>query len=98
MNGFGHPPPAPMMNGHPPPPPPTNSGKFGGAPPPPMDRMGFGSPLFGVNLKAPTCNGELESTKADTPQKTKKTVKLFWKEVRDDPITASKVEKVGSIW
>lgn len=95
-NGFGLPPPAPIMNGHPPPPPPS-VGKYGGAPPPPIN--GFGSPLFGVNLKAPpSLQNAQETSKVAPSKKTKKTVKLFWKEVREDPITASKVEKVGCIW
>ncbi|XP_035702235.1 uncharacterized protein LOC110852042 isoform X2 [Folsomia candida] len=99
MNGFGCPPPVPMMmmNGHgpPPPPPSSGSGRYGAAPPPPIN--GFGPPLFGVNLKNLGSNNTADS-KTSTPKKTKKTVKLFWKEVRDDPITASKLEKVGCIW
>jgi len=106
MNGgFGLPPPVPCMmtNGNGPPPPPPGVGKFGGAPPPPMN--GLSSPLFGVNLKAPNSGGVNSNLSTDaskgsnaTAKKTKKTVKLFWKEVREDPVTASKVEKVGCIW
>jgi hypothetical protein len=95
-NGFGFPPPAPMMKGHPPPPPPS-SGKYAAAPPPPIN--GFGSPLFGINLKPHNNLQSAETTtQVSTNKKTKKTVKLFWKEVREDPITASKLQKVGCIW
>jgi hypothetical protein len=31
-------------------------------------------------------------------KKTKKTVKLFWKEVRDDPIILAKLQQTGMIW
>jgi hypothetical protein len=103
---YGMPPPVPTMmmtNGYPPPPPPS-VGKFGGAPPPPMNGLALSSPLFGVSLKAPNSAGGIGSNETDSAKgssgarKTKKTVKLFWKEVREDPVTASKVEKVGCIW
>lgn len=92
-NGYGLPPPVPIVNGHPPPPPPTV--RFGVAPPPPLNGM---NPLFGVTLKANLVGSPTESSKTGGLKKTKKTVKLFWKEVREDPVTQSKVEKVGCIW
>lgn len=62
-------------------------------------------PLFGVNLRsqrgAPSNTSSTDSAKTplSTPvKKTKKTVKLFWKEVRDDPIILAKLQRTGMIW
>lgn len=89
------PPPLPpsFSGGNVPPPPP--GGRFGSAPPPPSVN-GFGGPLYGAALK----NRQVPASEEDTGslRKTKKTVKLFWKEVREDPVTATKVQKVGSLW
>ncbi|CAG7837287.1 unnamed protein product [Allacma fusca] len=105
MNGF--PPPVPSMNGFtlgPPPPPPGILGKS--IPPPPLNGIngilsnGRGPPappLFGVALKQQNNSSDLITPKS-TLKKTKKTVKLFWKEVREDPVTAMKIQKVGCIW
>jgi len=93
--------PTAVSNGIPPPPPPMeiiNSGTPGAPPPPP--RLNFISPppvpsppVFGVTLQRPN---KPETTKIPI-KKNKKTVKLFWKEVRDDPISVSKL-KTGYIW
>lgn len=87
------PPLPPNLSGNPPPPPP--GGRFGAAPPPPTAN-GFGPSMFGVSLINRQSLSSQEQS--DTLKKTKKTVKLFWKEVREDPVTASKVQKVGSLW
>lgn len=96
LNSCHNPPPLPPSgSGYIPPPPP---GVRFGAPPPPSVN-GFGNSMFGMSSKgrqtSPTGNAESDT---GTLRKTKKTVKLFWKEVREDPITAAKVEKVGSLW
>ncbi|XP_065561895.1 uncharacterized protein LOC136028152 isoform X3 [Artemia franciscana] len=81
-----------LMNGIPPPPPPMTSG----LPPlsPPMASCGFPPPLtrgfppppvFGVKLNHVKGQENALSTDLECklPKKTKKTVKLFWKEARD---------------
>ncbi|KAJ8967003.1 hypothetical protein NQ317_010374, partial [Molorchus minor] len=95
--------PAAVKNGVPPPPPPLRG--MGGAPPPPggappppplSNRMAPPvpcPPVFGVNLQRPCRPSE---TKIPI-KKNKKTVKLFWKEVRDDPISQVRL-KTGFIW
>ncbi|CAH0547380.1 unnamed protein product [Brassicogethes aeneus] len=87
--------PAAVLNGIPPPPPPLRN--LGPAPPPPP--LGnkipppIPPPVFGVSLQRPS---KLSDTKIPI-KKNKKTVKLFWKEVRDDPVSAIKL-KSGFIW
>ncbi|KAJ8934915.1 hypothetical protein NQ314_013105 [Rhamnusium bicolor] len=88
--------PAAVTNGIPPPPPPLRD--MGGAPPPPplANRMAPPAPcppIFGVNLQR---SNRASETKIPI-KKNKKTVKLFWKEVRDDPISQVKL-KTGFIW
>ncbi|XP_071628745.1 uncharacterized protein [Temnothorax longispinosus] len=104
-NGVPPPPPpmAPPMapsNGDalaPPPPP------LGARLPPPLPQ---GPPLpFGVSLKMsrplPLAN-ETSNTPKSPPsllaKKSKKTVKLFWKEVRDDPNILARLDKHKMIW
>nr|XP_015834226.1 PREDICTED: FH1/FH2 domain-containing protein 3 isoform X4 [Tribolium castaneum] len=86
--------PAAVFNGIPPPPPPL---KENGAPPPPPLSKGPppvpNPPVFGVTL--PRMSKQAE-TKIPI-KKNKKTVKLFWKEVREDPVCSSKL-KTGFIW
>lgn len=62
-------------------------------------------PVFGVNLRsqrsAASNTSTTDTTKLPTStpvKKTKKTVKLFWKEVRDDPIILTKLQQTGMIW
>lgn len=90
-NGVGLPPPMPNGMGPPPPPPGFKLSSLPKNPPAP--------PVFGIALKH---QGSSTSTdpiiSKPIPKKTKKTVKLFWKEVRDDPVTAIKVQDIGSIW
>ena len=80
-----------------PPPPPPGLGKIIGGPPaaPPVAPP----PLFNIALKhqAPP-NSIQAAVNKHNSNKTKKTVKLFWKEVREDPMTAMKIEEIGSIW
>lgn len=59
----------------------------GGPPPPPPVPRGAGPPPPPV-----------QRTASSPIRKTKKTVKLFWKEVRDDPIILAKLQKAGMIW
>ncbi|XP_015119606.1 FH1/FH2 domain-containing protein 3 isoform X4 [Diachasma alloeum] len=102
-----------VTNGVPPPPPPMISNQNGTkAPPPPPPGGRFPPPfpngpppLFGVNLKSSRSCPITESPgtiKTPPPQtiskKSKKTVKLFWKEVRDDPIILSRLDKNKMIW
>lgn len=81
------PPPPPLLkdNGCAPPPPPFSTPRA----PPPVPNP----PMFGINLQiAPKAS----ETKIPI-KKNKKTVKLFWKEVRDDPVCMVKL-KGGYIW
>ncbi|KAJ4432236.1 hypothetical protein ANN_20852 [Periplaneta americana] len=105
------PPPVPMAPGMPssrggmaPPPPPPVS-RFGSVAPPPMPPSIVNPPLFGVNLRSQRSSlgsSSLPDTAKTSPsspvKKTKKTVKLFWKEVRDDPIILAKLQQAGMIW
>lgn len=91
--------PAAVVNGIPPPPPPLLKDNNGSAPPPPPlgNRIAPppvpSPPIFGVNL-----TNRSKPTETKIPiKKNKKTVKLFWKEVRDDPISSIKL-KSGLIW
>lgn len=88
-------------NGIPPPPPPLCRDS---APPPPPNQQRnpppfpTSPPMFGLNMQK-TQRLCQEAPKSSTIKKNKKTVKLFWKEVRDDPITLSKLQKYGGmIW
>jgi len=84
--------PPPMPNGMGPPPPPPGA-KF---PAPPKHPPA--PPVFGISLKQTSPTSSDATLNKQTSKKTKKTVKLFWKEVRDDPVTAIKVKDIGSIW
>ncbi|KAF7265989.1 hypothetical protein GWI33_020723 [Rhynchophorus ferrugineus] len=83
--------PATPMNGIPPPPPPPLANRIPGAPPPVPT-----APLF-APLMSRTSNNKNGGDSKISTKKNKKTVKLFWKEVRDDPISQSKL-KTGYIW
>ena len=72
---FGVPPPPPLIPGVPPPPPPP-----GGMPPPP--------PLAGMPPPPPV-GGVPSMTPGDFPGKTKKTVRLHWREAKDEFSTPS---------
>ncbi|KAG7203488.1 hypothetical protein KM043_013548 [Ampulex compressa] len=101
-----------VTNGVPPPPPPMvppSGGVRAPPPPPPGGRLPpplpqVPPPLFGLNLKStrpPTANDNANTPKSPPPtatKKSKKTVKLFWKEVRDDPIILSRLDKNKMIW
>ncbi|CAG9824324.1 unnamed protein product [Phaedon cochleariae] len=89
--------PATVTNGIPPPPPLMRD--MGSAPPPPPLTSRIpppvvpSPPIFGASLNR--LNKQIE-TKIPI-KKNKKTVKLFWKEVREDPISHVKL-KTGVIW
>lgn len=85
-NGIPPPPPPLFLeNGCAPPPPPLTSPRV----PPPVPNP----PVFNANLQRTS-----KATDTKIPiKKNKKTVKLFWKEVRDDPICNLKL-KSGYIW
>ncbi|KAF7412190.1 hypothetical protein HZH66_001086 [Vespula vulgaris] len=100
------PPPPPMVPAPPPSILPPNSGT---KPPPPLPHLP--PPLFSpLNLKStrsPMNNDPANSSRNPsltspastlTIKKSKKTVKLFWKEVRDDPIILSRLDKNKMIW
>uniref|UniRef100_A0AAR5QKK1 FH2 domain-containing protein n=1 Tax=Dendroctonus ponderosae TaxID=77166 RepID=A0AAR5QKK1_DENPD len=90
------------INGIPPPPPPLQSMGNAPPPPPPTSRIPTApppvpnAPLFGVSLTKNSNNKNSTETRIPI-KKNKKTVKLFWKEVRDDPISQAKL-KSGYIW
>ncbi|XP_055088504.1 FH1/FH2 domain-containing protein 1 isoform X3 [Periophthalmus magnuspinnatus] len=77
--GFGPPPPPPLPGsalGIPPPPPPLPGFLSGAPPPPPLP-----PPLWGAAPLAPP-HPSLSSVLGDVPKKKKKTVKLFWRELK----------------
>lgn len=90
--------PAAVTNGIPPPPPPLFDKNNSAPPPPPLaNRIAPppvpSPPMFGINSP-----NRFKPTETKIPiKKNKKTVKLFWKEVRDDPISSMKL-KSGLIW
>lgn len=93
--------PATTSNGIPPPPPPLC--KDMAPPPPPLSNRNMApppfptTPMFGSNIQRPKFTPE--PPKTNTIKKNKKTVKLFWKEVREDPIAIAKLQKLGGmIW
>ncbi|XP_046444572.1 uncharacterized protein LOC124194434 isoform X4 [Daphnia pulex] len=84
VNAFGPPPPPPPpnLNGVPPPPMPGLM-----PPPPPPSKSALPPPVFfGVQLHH---NGT-EPTSSNTLMKQKKTVKLFWREIREDQLSLIK--------
>ncbi|XP_025263116.1 uncharacterized protein LOC105251013 isoform X4 [Camponotus floridanus] len=97
-----------VTNGVPPPPPPMAppAGDILAPPPPPLNArlpppLPQGPPLpFGVNLKIsrPPANEAPKSLPSLLAKKSKKTVKLFWKEVRDDPNILARLDKHKMIW
>ncbi|KAI4500138.1 hypothetical protein M0802_004555 [Mischocyttarus mexicanus] len=101
------PPPPPMV---PVPPPSILSPSSSAKPPPPLPHLP--PPLFSpLNLKSTRSSmnnndptNSLRSQPLNSPastltiKKSKKTVKLFWKEVRDDPIILSRLDKNKMIW
>ncbi|XP_076647366.1 formin homology 2 domain containing isoform X5 [Halictus rubicundus] len=101
-----------VTNGVPPPPPPMvpQTGGSRAPPPPPLGARlppplpQAPPPLFGVNFKSPrslAANETSNTPKSPPPtftKKSKKTVKLFWKEVRDDPIILSRLDKNKMVW
>ncbi|XP_064468311.1 mucin-12-like isoform X2 [Ornithodoros turicata] len=91
----GPPPPPPFMNGPPPPPPPMSG------PPPPPPPMGGRGPMMNGGPPQPPWMQRQQAQQApvqNTIAKNKKTVKLFWKEVRVDPNIVSKTPKKKTIW
>ncbi|XP_066260324.1 FH1/FH2 domain-containing protein 3 [Euwallacea similis] len=93
--------PAAPLNGIPPPPPPLQNMGNAPPPPPPSSRIPTApppvpnAPLFGASLLK---SNNKNSTETRIPiKKNKKTVKLFWREVRDDLISQAKL-KSGYIW
>ena len=62
-------------------------------------------PAFGVSLRSQhsaasnISSTDMSKSPPSAPvKKTKKTVKLFWKEVQDDPIILAKLQQTGMIW
>nr|XP_012229002.1 PREDICTED: uncharacterized protein LOC105676030 isoform X4 [Linepithema humile] len=100
-----------VTNGVPPPPPPM-APPGGDAPPPPPLGAKLPPPLpqgppppFGVSLKIsrpPPPTSETSSVPKSPPsllaKKSKKTVKLFWKEVREDLNILARLDKHKMIW
>lgn len=83
--------PTAVANGVPPPPPPLmKENGLAPPPPPPTSRVAPPPPMFAPRYSKPV------ETKIPV-KKNKKTVKLFWKEVREDPISSMKL-KSGLIW
>ncbi|XP_054714524.1 FH1/FH2 domain-containing protein 3-like [Uloborus diversus] len=98
--GAPPPPPPPGMGGPPPPPPPPGMGgpppppSFGGPPPPPgmgLNRGPNPPPWVRKNAPPPEQNGPKFNKKV-------KTVKLFWKEVKEEPMLMERSGKKRTIW
>ncbi|RWS31642.1 FH1/FH2 domain-containing protein 3-like isoform X3, partial [Leptotrombidium deliense] len=87
--------------GSPLPPPPPPPGLLGSAPPPPPPPVVVDSPppppMF---FRSPIgYNARNENTPSPTPSyKSKKTVKLFWKEVKEEKSLLSRLKKKKTIW
>lgn len=95
VNGIPPPPPISAM-----PPPPMGGPMM--PPPPPVNRLCNTPPAppgaFGVNLKhlsTSNASAEIPNQSDKLIKKSKKTVKLFWKEVREDPILIAKLQQSG---
>ncbi|XP_045465037.1 FH1/FH2 domain-containing protein 3 isoform X2 [Harmonia axyridis] len=91
--------PTQVSNGIPPPPPPLLKEHPVAPPPPPLSNR-LGAPPFAPNPPPPVFSTNLQKPKNETKipiKKNKKTVKLFWKEVRDDLVASNKL-KSGHIW
>ncbi|XP_044746881.1 FH1/FH2 domain-containing protein 3 [Coccinella septempunctata] len=90
--------PTQVSNGIPPPPPPLLKEHPVAPPPPPLSNR-LGAPPMAPN-PPPVFSTNLQKPKNETKipiKKNKKTVKLFWKEVRDDVSSSTKL-KSGHIW
>ncbi|XP_057672689.1 FH1/FH2 domain-containing protein 1 isoform X3 [Diorhabda carinulata] len=83
--------PVTVSNGIPPPPPPLKDICTAPPPPPRVAPLAPAPPTFNLQRTCKTAETKIPI------KKNKKTVKLFWKEVRDDPITHLKL-KTGFIW
>ncbi|GIY59371.1 hypothetical protein CDAR_33701 [Caerostris darwini] len=98
----GAPPPPPPLGGAPPPPPPPGMG--GPPPPPPPPGMGGPPPPPpGMNRSAPAPPPWIRKnapSPADDSKLNKKvkTVKLFWKEVKEEPMLMERAGKKRTIW
>ncbi|XP_013788199.1 FH1/FH2 domain-containing protein 3-like [Limulus polyphemus] len=102
LPGYGPPPPPPPLGMPPPPPPPGQSGPPQPPPPPFMggSRFGFQAP------QAPPWSKQAQQQRQQQQQqeqqktipKNKKTVKLFWKEVKTDPMLINRLSKKKTIW
>ncbi|KAL3284446.1 hypothetical protein HHI36_018605 [Cryptolaemus montrouzieri] len=91
--------PTQVNNGIPPPPPPLLKDNPVAPPPPPLGNR-IGAPPLVPNPPPPVFGSNLQKPKSDTKipiKKNKKTVKLFWKEVREDTTVSVKL-KTGHIW
>ncbi|KFM67304.1 FH1/FH2 domain-containing protein 3, partial [Stegodyphus mimosarum] len=111
MNGGPPPPPLPPGLGPPPPPPPLPLG-CGPVPPPPPPQTAppnkCGSRLNGIEtpsvpptwLKRNQHHSQEAQVKdlSKSNQKTKKTVKLFWREVKEDKSLLKKIGRKKTIW
>ena len=103
LSSFGPPPPPPPpSNGPAPPPmpvimPPPPMPVNGAPPPPPLSKTIPPPSFFGVQLQRKLAgNGSsVEAEATNTLKKQKKTVKLFWREIREDHMTLT---KNGTIW
>lgn len=96
------PPPLPPGIGPPPPPPPMSSIPRFGAPPPPPSFFNSGPPNPpNVPSWCKRNQSQVESQPINqnkTIPKTKKTVKLFWREIKEDPNLLKRAGKHKTIW
>lgn len=89
------PPPPPPPNGAPPPPPPP----LGGPPPPPLGGPPKAPPPAPSWLQQRQQQQQQQQAAMNAlPPKSKKTVKLFWKEVKVDQGLLAKMPKKKTIW
>ncbi|XP_054722173.1 FH1/FH2 domain-containing protein 3-like isoform X2 [Uloborus diversus] len=107
VNGGPPPPPLPPGLGPPPPPPPLPMGA-GPVPPPPLPQNGSSPCSFRMNgvdsspVVPPTWLKRNQHHSQDVKEplkgKTKKTVKLFWREVKEDKGLLKRIGKKKTIW
>lgn len=110
VNGGPPPPPLPPGLGPPPPPPPLPMGAGPVPPPPPPDFLNNKFNRLNGALEAPSVHptwlkrnqhhGQESQVKeqSNQKQKTKKTLKLFWREVKEDKSLLKRIGRKKTIW
>lgn len=111
MNGGPPPPPLPPGLGPPPPPPPLPMGAGPVPPPPPPDLSNYRFGRMNGTSDAPSVpptwlkrnqhhsqESQIKEQSKNGNQKTKKTLKLFWREVKEDKSLLKRIGRKKTIW